>query len=170
LRREVAELRVRQSKAAVRDATRIRLAFPGTCAERSSHLQLGMAQVSGSSRTPPLSSAILAHIAADWDGFAGIRYAARALPLTEVASDQHAVDATALLRDDEAVRLDTIERGLRLHAHARAVLSDCVGPLARKLHMSEGKIQEVLEALGSVVGSIIAGPGASTDVAASSAR
>ena len=33
LRREVAELRVRQSEAAVRDATRIRLAFPGTCAE-----------------------------------------------------------------------------------------------------------------------------------------
>ncbi len=33
LRREVAELRVQQSEAAVRDATRIRLAFPGTHAK-----------------------------------------------------------------------------------------------------------------------------------------
>ncbi len=33
LRREVAELRARQSEAAVRDATRTRLSFPGTCAE-----------------------------------------------------------------------------------------------------------------------------------------
>ena len=33
LRKEVAELRARQSEAAVRDATRSRLSFPGTCAE-----------------------------------------------------------------------------------------------------------------------------------------
>ncbi len=33
LRKEVAELRARRSEAAVRDATRCRLSFPGTCAE-----------------------------------------------------------------------------------------------------------------------------------------
>ncbi len=38
-----------------------------------------MAQARGSSHTTPLSSAIFAHIAADWDGFAEIRSAARAL-------------------------------------------------------------------------------------------
>jgi hypothetical protein len=130
-----------------------------------------MAQVSGSSRTPPLSSAILEHIAADWDGFAEIRSAARALSqksrLTNTLSivvnevrvalaaaflstGHTASSATALSRDDEAVRLDTIERGMRLHAHARAVISDCAGPLAREWHMSAGQIQKVLEAFGSV--------------------
>jgi hypothetical protein len=63
-----------------------------------------------------------------------------------------ASSATALSRDDEAVRLDTMERGMRLHAHARAVLSDCAGPLAREWLMSAGQIQKVLEAFGSVVG------------------
>jgi hypothetical protein len=38
-----------------------------------------MTQVSVSSRNPPLSSAILAHIAADWDGFAEIRSTAHAV-------------------------------------------------------------------------------------------
>lgn len=33
LRKEVAELRVRQSEEAVRDASRVRLSFPGACAE-----------------------------------------------------------------------------------------------------------------------------------------
>jgi hypothetical protein len=130
-------------------------------------------KVSGSSRTPPLSSAILEHIAADWDGFAEIRSAARALSqksrltntlsiaVNEVRvalaaallSTAHtASSATALSRDDEAVRLDNIERGMRLHAHARAVLSDCAGPLAREWLMSAGQIQKVLEAFGSVIG------------------
>jgi hypothetical protein len=74
--------------------------------------------------------------------------------------------ATALSRDDEAVRLDNIERGMHLHAHARAVLSDCA-------HVCGSDP----EGLGSIwlsrqrlQASIIAGPGASTDVAASSAR
>jgi hypothetical protein len=131
-----------------------------------------MAQVSGSPRTPSLSRAILEHIAADWDGFAEILSAARALSqesrLTNTLSiavnevrfalaaallstGHTASSATALSRDDEAVLLDTIERGMRLHAHARTVLSDCAGPLVREWHMSAGQIQNVLEAFGPVV-------------------
>jgi hypothetical protein len=89
-----------------------------------------MAKVSVSLRAPPLSSAILEHIAADWDGFAKIRSAARALSqksrltnklsiaVNEVrvalaaallSTGHTASSATALSRDDEAVWLDTIE-------------------------------------------------------------
>ncbi len=119
-----------------------------------------MAKVSVNLRTPPLSSAILEHIAADWDGLAEIRSAARALSqksrltntlsiaVNEVRvalaaallSTGHTASSTALSHDDEAVWLDTIERGMRLHAHARVVLSDCTGPLARGWHMSAGQI------------------------------
>jgi hypothetical protein len=82
-----------------------------------------MTKVSGSSRTPPLSSAILEHIAADWDGF------------------------------------------------ARAVLSDCAGPLGG---CGCGSDPEGLESIWlsrrRLQASIIAGPGANNDVASSSAR
>ncbi len=63
-----------------------------------------------------------------------------------------APSANVLSRDDKAVRFDTIERGMRLHAHARAVLSDCAGPLTIEWHLSAVQIQKVLEAFGLVVG------------------
>jgi hypothetical protein len=61
-----------------------------------------------------------------------------------------------LSRDDEATRLDTIQRAFRLHSPARAVITDCAGPLAAEWHKSEAQINKVLDALGSVVGG--AGP------------
>ena len=100
----------------------------------------------------PLRSSILHHIAADWEEFADIRAAARALSqksrlrnalsiavnsvrvalaAAAVCADRSAcLPATVLSHEDEQHRLDTIQRALRLHAHARAVLMDCEGPLA----------------------------------------
>ena len=79
-----------------------------------------MAQASSSSRTPPLSSAIIAHIASDWIEFAEIWAAARALSqksrltnalsiaVNEVrvalAAGRARAQAMALSCDDEAVR------------------------------------------------------------------
>ena len=40
------------------------------------------------------------------------------------------VPRPALTYEDESHRLDSIPRSLRLHPHARAVLTDCAGPLA----------------------------------------
>ena len=137
-----------------------------------------MAQSGSGPRTPSLSGAILAHIAADWTEFAEIRAAARALSqksrlthslsLSEVrealaaallSSGRSGSRATASSRDDEAARLDTIQRALRLHAHARAVVTDCAGPLATDWHLSELQVQKVLEAFASVVrGSGVAPP------------
>jgi hypothetical protein len=69
-----------------------------------------------------------------------------------LSAGRTAPSATVLSRYDEAVRLDTIERGMRLHAHARAVLSNCAGPLTIEWHLSAVQIQKVLEAFGLVVG------------------
>ena len=55
-------------------------------------------------------------------------------------------------REDKQHRLDTIQRALRLHAHARAVLMDCAGPLASDWFLSPPHIQAVMEAFRSVVG------------------
>jgi hypothetical protein len=135
-----------------------------------------MAPASGSSRTSPLSTAILAHIAADLNEFkfACRHPGSRTGPLTEVARlapDQCAFDcsqqspcrfgcrpaalfssdrsvAPELSRDDEVALLDTIQRALRLRT---AVLTDCAGLPATEWHMSEAQIQKVLEAFGSVV-------------------
>jgi hypothetical protein len=78
------------------------------------------------------------------------------LRLTEVqvflAADQSAAPDTVLSRDDEAARLDTIQRVFRLHAHARAVITDYAGPLLAEWHMSEAQVNKVMDALGSVVG------------------
>ena len=120
----------------------------------------------------PLSSAILYHIAADWEEFADVRAAARArsqksrlrnalsiaansvrvaLAAAALCSDRSASPATALTREDEQHRLDTLERALRLYSHARAVLSDCAGPLASEWFLSPEQIQTVNQTLGSVV-------------------
>ena len=122
---------------------------------------------------PPLRSAILHHIAADWEEFADIRAAARALSqrsrlrnalsiavnsvrvalaAAALCADRSASPATVLSREDEQHRLDTIQRALRLHAHARAVLLDCEGPLASDWFLSPPQVQAVMEAFGSVVG------------------
>ena len=45
-----------------------------------------------------------------------------------------------------------IQRALRLHVHARAVLADCAGPLASDWFLPPPQVQAVMEALGSVVG------------------
>jgi len=120
-----------------------------------------MANGGNNLRVPPLSSTVLAHIAADWTEFAAVRAASRALShksrlanalsiaVNEVrvslaaallSTDRSAAPVTVLSRDDEAARLDTIQRALRLHSHARAVITDCAGPLAAEWHMSEAQI------------------------------
>ena len=122
---------------------------------------------------PPLRSAIPYHIAVDWEEFAVIRAVARALSqksrlrnalsiavnsvrvaLAAAApcADRSASPATVLSREDEQHRLETIQRALRLHAHARAVLMDCAGPLASDWFLSPPQVQAVMEAFGSVVG------------------
>jgi len=132
-----------------------------------------MAQASSSSCAPPLSSAILSHIAADWPEFAEIRAAARALShksrltnaLSIAVNEVRVALAAALLssgrpgahvsvlsREDEAARLGVIQRALRLHAHSRAVLSDCAGPLSTEWHLSCDQIRKVMAAFGSVSG------------------
>ena len=75
-----------------------------------------------------------------------------ALAAAALCSDRSASPATALTREDEQHRLDTIERALRLYSHARAVLSDCAGPLASEWFLSPEQIQTVNQTLGSVVG------------------
>ena len=122
---------------------------------------------------PSLSCAILAHVAAGWPGFAEVRAAARArsqktrlantlsIAANEVrvalaagllSADRSTLGITALTSEDEQARLDTIASAQRLHGLARAVLSDCAGPLVSEWHMSAGQVQQVQEALGSVVG------------------
>jgi hypothetical protein len=136
-----------------------------------------MAHASDNPRIPPLSSAVLAHIAADWTEFVAVRAALRALShksrlanalsiaVNEVrvsladallSTDWSAAPVMVLSRDDEAAQLDTIQRAFRLHSHARAVITDCAGPLAAEWHKSEAQINKVLDALGLVVGG--AGP------------
>jgi hypothetical protein len=136
-----------------------------------------MAHASDNPRIPPLSSAVLAHIAADWTEFAAVRAALLALShkshlanalsiaVNEVrvslaaallSTDRSAAPVSVLSRDDEAARLDSIMLASRLHSHARAVITDCAGPLAEEWHMSEAQINKVLDASGSVVG--CAGP------------
>ena len=188
LRRDVAELRVRQLRqpcaTLLESDSRFLALLP-------SEIFRHMAQSSSGPRTPSLSGVILAHIAADWTEFAEIRAAARALSqksrltnaLSIAVNEVRVALAAALLssgrsgsrakassRDDEAARLDTIQRALRLHAHARAVVTDCAGPLATDWHLSELQVQKVLEAFASVVGGSGVAPPAPAPVTTSSPR
>ena len=122
---------------------------------------------------PPLRSSILYHIAADWEEFADIRAAARALSqrsrfrnalsiavnservalaAATLCADRSASPAMVSSREDEQHRLDTIQRALRLHAHAHAVPMDCAGPLASDWFPSPPQVQAVMETFRSVVG------------------
>ena len=92
---------------------------------------------------PPLSRAILSHIAHDWPEFAEVRAAARALSqksrlsnaLSIAVNEVRVSLAAALLcsdqqgvgcdqREDAEARSETVRRALRLHSHARAIVSD----------------------------------------------
>ena len=73
-----------------------------------------------------------------------------ALAAATLRADRSALPATVSSRED--VWLDTIQRALRLHAHARAVLMDCEGPLASDWFLSPPQVQAVMEAFRSVVG------------------
>ena len=118
---------------------------------RRSKPRLDMQARTAGDGAPPFRSSILYHIAADWKEFADIRAAAKALSqksqlrnalsiavnsvrvalaAAALCADRSALPATVLSHEDEQHRLDTIQRALRLHAHARAVLMDCEGPLA----------------------------------------
>ena len=69
-----------------------------------------------------------------------------ALAAAALCADRSASPATVLSREDEQHRLDTIQRALRLHAHARAVLLDCEGPLASDWFLSPPQVQAVRRA------------------------
>ena len=133
---------------------------------------------------PPLRSATLYHIAAAWEEFGNMRAAARALSqksrlrnalsivensvrvalaAAALCADRSVSPATVLSREDDQHRLDTIQRAIRLHAHARAALMDCAGPLASDWFLSSQQVQAVMEAFGWVVGG-----GGDTSPAASS--
>ena len=81
-----------------------------------------------------------------------------ALAAALLCTDRSASAPTALSKEDELHRLDTIERAVRLHAHARAIISDGVGPMALDWFMSEQQVRLVREALGSVVCGVEAAP------------
>jgi hypothetical protein len=55
-----------------------------------------------------------------------------------LSADRSTLGITVLTREDEAARLDTIASAQRLHFLARAVLSDCSGPMDTEWHMSGG--------------------------------
>ena len=69
-----------------------------------------------------------------------------ALAAAALCADRSASPATVSSREDEQQRLDTIQRALRLHAHAREVLMDCEGPLASDWFLSSQQVQAVMEA------------------------
>jgi hypothetical protein len=54
-----------------------------------------------------------------------------------LSADRSTLGITVLTRE-EAARLDTIASAQRLHFLARAVLSDCSGPMDTEWHMSGG--------------------------------
>jgi hypothetical protein len=92
---------------------------------------------------PPLSRAILSHIASDWPAFADVLAAARALSrksrlandLSIAVNEVRVALAAALLctdlpaepepcKDVES-RAEAVRRALRLYSRARAIISDC---------------------------------------------
>jgi hypothetical protein len=122
---------------------------------------------------PPLSRAILSHIAHDWTGFAEVRAAARALSqksrlantLSIAVNEVRMALAAAVLfldspgatsgpepREDAKARSEAVRRALRLHSHARLIISDCAEPLAAEWKLSERQIRKVRQAIESVVG------------------
>ena len=74
------------------------------------------------------------------------------LAAASLCADRLASPAIVLSREDEQHLLDTIQRALRLHAHARAILLDCAGPLASDWFLSPPQVHAVIEAFGTVVG------------------
>jgi hypothetical protein len=95
---------------------------------------------------PPLSRAILSHIASDWPAFADVRAAARALSqksrlanalliaVNEVrvalaaallCSDPPDASAESEAFEDAESRAEAVRRALRLYSHSRAIISDC---------------------------------------------
>jgi hypothetical protein len=122
---------------------------------------------------PPLSRAILSHIASDWPAFADVRAAARALSqksrlanaLSIAVNEVGVALAAALLCtdppdasaepepcEDVESRAEAVRRALRLYSYARAIISDCTEPLAAEWKLSEPQIGKVLQAFESVVG------------------
>ena len=120
---------------------------------------------------PPLSRAILSHIAHDWPEFAEVRAAARALSqksrlsnaLSIAVNEVRVSLAAALLcsdqqgvgcdqREDAEARSETVRRALRLHFHARAIVSDCAEPLGVDWRLSDQQIGKVRQAFIAVVG------------------
>jgi hypothetical protein len=115
----------------------------------------------------PLSRAILSHIASDWPAFADVRAAARALSqksglanaLSIVVNEVRVALAVALLCtdlpdapaepepcEDMESRAEAVRRALRLYSHARAIISDCMEPLAVEWKVSEPEIGKVRQA------------------------
>jgi hypothetical protein len=115
---------------------------------------------------PPLSRAILSHIAHDWTGFAEVRAAARALSqksrlantLSIAVNEVRMALAAAVLfldspgatsgpepREDAKARSEAVR-------HARLIISDCPEPLAAEWKLSERQIRKVRQAIESVVG------------------
>jgi hypothetical protein len=123
---------------------------------------------------PPLSRAILSHIAHGWQEIAEVRAAARALSqksrfakmLCIAVNEVRVALAAALLctepwaasgfatREDAKApcRSDAVRRALRLYLHARAVITDCAEPLATEWRLLESQLGKVLQAFKSVVG------------------
>jgi hypothetical protein len=118
---------------------------------------------------PPLSRAILSHIASEWPAFADVRAAARVLSqksrlanaLSIAVNEVRVALAAALLCsdlpaepepcEDVESRAEAVRRALRLYSHARAIISDCTEPLAVEWKLSEPQIGKV-RPFESVVG------------------
>ena len=102
---------------------------------------------------PPLSRAILSHIASDWPAFADVRAAARALSqksrlanaLSFAVNEVRVALAAALLctdlpdasaepepREDVESRAEAVRRALRLYSHERVLILDCTELLAEE--------------------------------------
>ena len=128
---------------------------------------------------PPLSSAILQHVASDWPEFAAVRASARALShrsrlaqtISIAANEVRVSLASALLSSDCGARSPTAEscedaarralaeqRATQLYAHARAIVTDGEQPLRTDWHMSEAQVRLVRSTLGGVVGGLPATP------------
>jgi hypothetical protein len=124
---------------------------------------------------PPLSRAILCHIASDWPAFSDARAAARVLSqksrlanaLSIAVNEVRVALAAALLcsdppdasaesepHEEAESRAEAVRRAgaLRLYLHLRAITSDCTEPLAVEWKFSEPQISKVLQAFESVVG------------------
>ena len=116
---------------------------------------------------PPLSHAILDHVAAGWPEFAAIRAAASAgshrqrLPqcISIAINELRVALAAALLSDpqehdaaDAQRAIAAVTRAQQLYTLARAIVTDGKEPLMRAWHLSESQADLVVEQLASVAG------------------